>query len=43
MEKLASQEDVVPKERIFAAVGIKVTKQEEEEDLADQPRSKSSA
>jgi hypothetical protein len=43
MEKLASQEDVVPKERIFAAVGIKVTKQEEEEELADQPRSNSSA
>jgi hypothetical protein len=45
MQKLASQEDVVPKERIFAAVGIKVTKQGEEEDdkLAERPRSKTPA
>jgi hypothetical protein len=45
MQKLTSQEDVVPKERIFAAVGIKVTKQGEEEDdkLAERPRSKTPA
>src|SRR5690242_7429655 len=29
MQKLTSQDDVVPKERIFAAVGIRMTKQDE--------------
>jgi len=45
MQKLASQEDVVPKERIFAAVGIKVTRQGEEDDdeFAERPRSKTPA
>ncbi len=43
MEKLASQEDLVPKERIFAAVGIKMSKQSEEEEFAEQPPTKTSA
>jgi len=43
MEKFASQEDLVPKERIFAAVGIKMSKQSEEEEFAEQPPTKTSA
>jgi hypothetical protein len=31
VQKLASEDAVVPKERIFAAVGIKITKQDDEE------------
>jgi hypothetical protein len=35
MQKLASEDEVVPKERIFAAVGIKITRSGQSEDPSD--------
>jgi hypothetical protein len=32
MQKLASDDEVVPKERIFAAVGVKITRSGQNED-----------
>ncbi len=34
VQKLASEDEVVPKERIFAAIGIKVNRPQDEEDLS---------